>query len=370
MFEPRRWVSAFRGGLGECAFGPIGLDLGPERAGLVQLERRGGGVRIGAARTLDLPAPGAEGAEAPLAPLLRSAVRGAGFRGRRVVTLLPDPGARLMVVNFPLAEGESEAQRILRLVEERIDEPVDECVVDYLSIRTSDERAGERSALVAVAQREGVTAYLELLRGAGLRVDALEIAPLAIHRLVAWLTRADRSRHAVVLYAGRKRTHLTVSTGRRLLLYREVDFGEDAAVEAVAKALDMAPEEATALLRRYGVWPDEDGRVPTHDPAEALEVSETVRQILTPLAFGLAEEIRRAGVYTASQWRGAAIDGVWLLGAFAGWPRADRLLESLVSLPTGILDPGSALASDDEASLSAEDMTLAAGLALRGFGDG
>ena len=48
------------------------------------------------------------------------------------------------------AEEESEPQRILSLVEERIDDPIADCVVDYLSIRTSDESEGERSALVAV----------------------------------------------------------------------------------------------------------------------------------------------------------------------------------------------------------------------------
>jgi Tfp pilus assembly PilM family ATPase len=274
-----------------------------------------------------------------------------------------------MVVNFTLAEGESEPQRILSLVEERIDEPIAECVVDYHSIRASDEDGGDRSALVAVARRDVVISYLELLRRAGLRVDALEIVPVAIHRLAAWLGREERSSHTVLLHGGKRRSHLIVYAGRRLLLYRELEFGEDAAVEALGKALEMGAEEAAALLHRYGVWPDEEGREAVPDPAEAVEVAETLRQILKPGAYGLAEEIERAGVYTASQWRGASIDRVWLLGAFARWPRVERLVESLVSVPTSVLDPTTVLARAGEAPPPGDGIALAAGLALRGLVD-
>jgi Tfp pilus assembly PilM family ATPase len=225
---------------------------------------------------------------------------------------------------------------------------------------------------VAVARRDAVIEYLEALRGAGLRVEALEIAPVSLHRLVAWLGREESSSHELVLHCGPRRTHLIALAGRRLILYREVDFGEKAAVEALAKALDTSAESACSMLHRYGLWPDGEGRRAWDDPAEAFEVAETLREILKPSAYALAEEVERAGAYTASRWRGAHLERVRLLGRFARWPGVEHLLESLVSIPTSAADPlagltGAGIAPSGSGAEPGGEMAVAMGLALRGM---
>ncbi len=297
---------------------------------------------------------------------MKELLRAAPFRGRRVVTVLPGAGAKLMVLSYELSEGADEGQHVLGLVQERIEEPIAQCVVDFRPIRMDTERGGPRSALVAVARQEEVVAHLERLRAAGLEVEALDITPLAIHRLVAWLSREDLSSHSLVLHCGERHTHLVGLAGRRLVLYRDVEFGEATVVEALGKALDLGFDEARAVLERYGVWPDESGTRAHDDAAQALEIQETVREILKPTASTLAAEVERAGVYTASQWRGARLDRVCLLGAFARWPGSDQLLESLVSIPTQNLDPLDQL-SGGEATTPAADCAIATGLALRGM---
>ncbi len=341
--------------------GPIGLQLGGDRLRMVQLERRG--EEIGVRAAVSQPAPD----ELALRNPVRAALRAQPFRGRSVVTVLPPPGAKLMVVNYQLDDATDEPQRILGLVQERIDEPIAECVVDYQPIRADAERGGPRSALVAVAREAEVVAYLERLRAAGLEVAALEIVPVAVHRLVGWLSRENLSSHSLVLHCGRRRTHLIGLAGRRLVLYQDIEFGGASLVEALAKTLEMHVDEASRLLERYGVWPDETGTRAQADVAEALEIVETVREIVKPAVYALAEQVERAAVYTASQWRGAAIDRILLLGDFAAWPGIDRLVQSLVSIPTEVLDPlaGASACVDD-----ADDFALAMGLALRGLQDG
>jgi type IV pilus assembly protein PilM len=351
---------------GSAGIGPIGFELGREHVRLLQLEQRGEtlGLRALAVR----PTPPGEGApqRQELRDLVKEMLQDSPFRGRRVVTVLPDAGAKLMVLNYELAETADEGQHVLGLVQERIDEPIDQCVVDYRPIRMDSERGGPRSALVAVARQDDVVEYLELLRAAGLEVEALEIVPIAIHRLVAWLSREDLSSHSLVLHSGQRRTHLIGLAGRRLALYRDVEFGEATVVEALAKALDLDFDEARAVLERYGVWPDETGATAHEDVAQALEIAETVREILKPAASALADEIERAGVYTASQWRGARLDQLCLLGAFSRWPGIDRLLESLVSISTRGLDPVARL-SGSEPEIANADAAVAMGLALRGL---
>jgi type IV pilus assembly protein PilM len=367
-----RLSAAVRASRGSDAVGAIGCELGDQQLELVQLARSGDALRIVAVGSASLPRAAEPGADRPLARAVRGALSEQGFRGRRIVTAMPDADVRLMVVNYQVDASRPDDQVILGLVEERIGDAIEQYVVDYRPIRVTGDERGARSSLVAVARREAVIGQLELLRRAGLRVEALEIAPVAIHRLVSWLGRGETAANELLLHCGRKRSHLIVIAGRRLILYRELDFGEDLATEAVAKSLDMDADAAASVLRRYGPWPDHEGRESWDDPAEALEIAETVGQILKPSVCGLTEEIDRAGVYTASQWRGAGVERIWLLGSFASWPRIDRLLESLVSLPVRVLDPLAALTGGDRGSADpgaplAGASAVAAGLALRGL---
>jgi type IV pilus assembly protein PilM len=357
---------------GSGALGAIGCELRDQRLELVQLARSESVLRIAAVGSASLPRDAAPGRSRPLARAVRGALSEQGFRGRRIVTAMPDAEVRLMVINYQVDANRADDQIILRLVEERVGDAIEQYVVDYRPIRVSGEERGARSSLVAVARREAVIGHLELLRRGGLDVEALEIAPVAIHRLVSWLGRGETASYELVLHCGRKHSHLIVIAGRRLILYRELDFGGDGVTEAVAKSLDMDADAAASVLRRYGAWPDHEGCESWEDPAEALEIAETMGQILKPSVCGLVEEIDRAGAYTASQWRGAGIERIWLLGSFASWPRIDRLLAGLVSVPVQVLDPLAVLNRDgpesaDPAASLAGVSAVAAGLSLRGL---
>ncbi|MEE9279939.1 MAG: pilus assembly protein PilM [Myxococcota bacterium] len=358
----------------ETGLGPIGFDLGCEQLHMLQLEREHESLRVRAAASR--PYPGGRdailSAPAGLKSLVAEALRSQPFRGRKVVTVIPGDVVKLMVLNYELAPQQSEPELILSLVKERIKEPLDEWVVDYHPIRPSHEKQSELSALVAMAREDVVVKYLELLRMAGLEVEALEIPPVAIRRLVTRLALRDFEEDVMILHFGRDRSHLTVLWGRRLILYRELEFGEDRAVEQVAKSLDLPQESAASLLLDFGVFPDAPGA--GLDRASA-EICETVMEILTPAFAAVAEQIGNALIYTASRTRGASVDLIYLVGSIARWPGIDQLISSLAAIPVRILDPLQAITARPDARLpdageSAPGIVLAASLALRGFGDG
>lgn len=359
--------------------GPIGFDLACDRLHMVQLESQGEGVRVRAAASCDYPADrdAILGAPHELKSLVASALRSQPFRGRQVVTVMPGDAVKLMVLNYELGAQQSEPELILSLVGERTKEPLDEWVVDYHPIRPSHAKQTELSALVAMAREEAVIRYLELLRRAGLEVEALEIPPVAIRRLVTRLATRDFEEDVMILHLGRESSHLTVLWGRRLILYREIEFGEDRAVELVAKSLDLPLESAESLLVEYGVYPGaarppaSAGAAPEAS-ARSSEISETVMEILTPGFGGVAEQIGNALVYTASRTRGESVDLIYLVGAAAQWPGIDQLLSSLAAIPVRLLDPIQAITGrHGEARIAdAPRIALAASLALRGFGDG
>ncbi len=358
---------------GHTGVGSIGLDMAADQLHMVQMEcqRESLCVRASISRAYPVDREAILQAPKDLKALVAGALRSEPFRGKKVVTVVPGDLVKLMVLSYELGPRDSEPELILALVEERIQESLDEWVVDYLPIRPSHEKQSELSALVAIVREDVVVRYLELLRGAGLEVEALEITPVAIRRLVTRLAMRDLEDDVMILHFGREKSHLTVLWGRRLILYREIAFGVDRAIEQVAKSLDLPAESAASLLAEYGVCAD--GPYAGLDRASA-EIAETTLEILTPGFAAVAEQIGNALVYTASRTRGASVDLIYLVGSIARWPGVDSLVSSLASIPVRILDPFQAISGRQSPSAveqegAASGIALATSLALRGFGD-
>ncbi len=345
--------------------GPIGFDLSHDRLSLVQISGSPSQRHILASATAFHTLEQGSVFDSPegLRGLAARAFKSASFKGRRIVTALPPDRVKLMLLSYELGAQQDEPELILSRVQERIHESLDDCVVDYLPIRKTPGKPSESSALVAVAREEAVVGYLELLRSAGLQVEALEIGPVAVRRLVSQLA-ADRARdNVLVINFERDRSYLIVLWGRRLILYREIDFGVGRVVELLSKTLDLSPGEAESILCGYGVFRDEDA-----DETDPM-ISETVREILKPGFLTVAEQVSNAVVYAASRTRGETVDLVYLLGPVSLWPGADRFLAELVSAPVRTLDPTEGLRGGErgEGSAANAGLAVAAGLALRGM---
>jgi type IV pilus assembly protein PilM len=359
---------------GAPEIGPIGLDLASDRLTMLQIEGGATEARIRAMASVSQPDGERSLLSSPstLKKLVARAYKRGPFRGRRVVTALPPDRVKLMLLNYDLGAQQAEPELILSRVQERIQESVEDCVIDYLPIRKTAGKPSESSALVAIAREEVVIGHLELLRSARLEVEALEIGPVAVRRLVGRLAKDSARENVLVINFDRSRSYLIVLWGRRLILYREIDFGTDRVIELLSKSLDLTPEEAASVLREYGVFPGGEPSGPGDGPT-GEEIRQTVMEILKPGFQTVAEQVSNAFVYAASRTRGESVDFVYLLGPVSHWPGSDRLLSELISSPVRALDPTAGLRGqgDDKGLMSpTADLALAAGLALRGMADG
>jgi type IV pilus assembly protein PilM len=353
--------------------GPIGLDFALERVNLLQLERNGAGLRIRAAASVAYPEEreALMGSPAALKALLRKARAGRPFAGRRVVTAMPRDTGRLFNLTYEGAPDGDEAA-VVRATQERLASDLKDWVIDYLPIRQSDSDKGERSAIVVAAPRAAVVEYLETLRQAGLEVEALEVGPVAIRRLVASLGQSGDDGNVLVINFGKTQTYLSAVWGRRLILNREVDFGEASVLEQLSRQLDLPLQEATALPYECGVYYDQEADWGEEFAGTEDQAARAVAEILKPAFARLVQEVSKALIYASSVTRGASVHKVYLFGGIARWPGADRLLASLLSLPVEIPDPFQAFLANRNGSPSANltpvaHLGLAAGFALRGM---
>ena len=351
--------------------GPIGLECALHAMHLVQLETgRDGRVVVRARASLPYTCPLDELLASPerMKALVRGVLREHNFSGREVVTTLPSADLQIMPVTYHIAAGESHDAALIAVMSERLEGDFSDYVVDYTPVRNED-RGGDQLAIVAVAKRESVIGYLEVLRKCGLRTAHLEIGPTAIRRLISALGEGNRHENVMAINFGRHSSYITVVSGARLLFDQAIQFGESGLIERIAAELDLSANDVQGLLQQHGL---QTGVLQGSD--KGREIAETLVQIVKPDFLRLVDEINRTLIYTASQTHGEQIARIYLLGSLARWRGTDALLRSLVHLDVETipnpLKPffGDSQLNDGEGE-AAPEIAVATGLALNGMMD-
>jgi len=346
---------------------PIGADFAAHALNLVQALPQSGGWHLQAAVSVAYPMPRAEllAAPAELARFVAGALASGPFQGRRVVSALPPGDVRILPLTVQLAQGQSEAQAVGKAATEQLGSQAANAVIDYYQVRGADGDSGARQVLVAAAQEQRVLAYLAMLETARLEPVALDIGPAAIARLLAAIHGSEIGQSVLLLNFGSAKSFVTVIWGRRLMLDREIDFGEDQLAQVLATALDLAPATATSLLREHGLGSRSgDG--------QHAALRRAIHDVLHPACLALADELAHTQVYVASRTRGSMISRVYLNGSLARYPDIQARIGELIDVPVHLLDPFTAFGGTlppDDAGIG-RSIALAAGLALRSDANG
>jgi type IV pilus assembly protein PilM len=349
----------------------IGVEFADEQLNLVQLQHPDRPL-IRAFASVPYPVERAElmSSAAAVKGFIRQALKSAPFSGRKAVAVLPAADVRILSVVYQPKPNETDSHAIAKLMTERIGEDLAQFVIDYVPIR-SESVANDRRAMVLITERRSVVAFLDLLRNAGLDVEALEVSPVAIKRLVSTLIDARKApQNVLVVNTGADKTFLTMVSGQRLLFDQEVAFGEQSLLDQLAIALDVNHDVAREIAFRQGIDPSRRTRA----LPKGVEDTATTNMVLTivrPYLSELVAEIGRAAMFASSETRGTAIGQAYLLGSIARWPGAAELLAELTDLPVAIPQPlplAQEIADGDTDS-ARPDLVIAAGLALRGFSE-
>jgi type IV pilus assembly protein PilM len=354
----------------------IGLDLGPDRLNMVQMATTAGRVHVHAMASLSYPCPRDALFTQPgmLRELIKQAFSMQAFKGKKVVSCLPAEHIKIITVSFKPADGQTDAAAVVSELRERMQGDLSDTVVDFMTLRQNETDGGKREALVALAPRSKVVAYLDLLTGAGLDVTALDIGPAALARLVchAGAVHTPEFPHmpnVLLINFGVDSSYVTVIWGRRLMLDRSVDFSEKALFSRLKQVLGMPEELAASLL--YASSPDVHNASGVTRMAGHDEASQMVADVLRPEMNQLLQEINKTLVYMASKTRGKSVDQVYLAGRVARYPGLRKALVDQLQVPVELLDPLAAFPPESDGAIDSHlgliaGMALTTGLALRG----
>jgi type IV pilus assembly protein PilM len=346
-------------------YGEIGLELSLEELHMVQLCRIGEGLEVQAYTSVAYTEELQKLLSDPPAftTLVKRGLKQADFVGSQVVVAMPASLTQVMPVSYQTSEMQSDDAAIAKLMQERIGDSIADFVIDYMPVQTLYE-GRQKLALVAICREETVTNLLELMRKAGLKVNALEIGPIALRRLITLLQRTGPVQNTIVVNCGREKSYLTLLSDERLLADDEVDFGEDTVLNKICSTLDMPRDLAFELVQQISLDPAYQA-----PDAEMSNNADTLLQIVKPLMSNLAREIQRGLVFAQSESRGSRPNQVYLQGSIARWPGAAELLSSILETPVASAPSPLALFSSGSSRdpAQAPELAVATGLALRKY---
>lgn len=355
--------------------GAIGVNLSLQRLHMVQLRKNiDGQICLHGRVSLDYPGNREELLAAPreLRQLINRGLTAGRFEGRRAVLGMPSDAFRTMPITYRAQSQVPDDQVIARLMTERLDGDINDYVIDYIPVRAPAPDA-DKLAIVAVSPRVQVLKYLESMRAAGLVVDALEISPIAIRRLINALP-SSSSDMILILNTGSSKSYLTMLSGRRLLMDQPIEFCESRLLETLATTLDMTAASAWDMVQRTGIHPHSGAVLAGHRVGET-GIFNTLLEILKPEFLRLGEEIDRAFMYAAAQTRGGGDARICLFGSLAHWSGVDQVLADLTHLPISTLpNPLYSFGDDGDitgysGAMAEPEFAVASGLALKGLID-
>jgi type IV pilus assembly protein PilM len=257
---------------------------------------------------------------------------------------LPRRGVRLGVASSRIGvrifeiSGIQDDRQFVNAVRFRAQEalpiPLDEAVLDYRVLSEDVNAEGEtvRRVLLVVAHKDLVERYIEACRLAGIQLAGIDLEAFALLRSLA--PPADRNGSALVAVAiGHERTTLAVSDGRVCEFTRVLEWGGAAINVALARALDMTPDEVEPLKRSLSLT---GGPTPEELSAEQAQTAiDAVRRSIESLARDLVSSLQ----YYQGQPGSLGIGEVMLTGGTTHLVGLAEELERLLGVPVRVGDP-------------------------------
>ena len=264
--------------------------------------------------------------------------------------------ARIVVrtLDLPVLSSDAELTAMVRhAAEQELPMPLDQAVLDFRALEAVEGPDGPRQRVVVVAaRRDMVERVVAAVRGAGLKVEGIDLSAFG-------MVRALRTDDAPTLYlAVGGLTNLAVADGRGCTFTRVTGGGLDTMVVALAERLQAPLADARTKLFEVGL------ETPIGDFGDDADVAVTARTVLTAGVRQIAGEVRSSLDFHQAQ-SGATdpVERVVLTGAAAELPGFAGALEGELGLLVELRTVAEAR-PDAFAGTRAAHASIAAGLAV------
>ncbi|MEM6330700.1 MAG: type IV pilus assembly protein PilM [Planctomycetota bacterium] len=292
-------------------------------------------------------------------------------RGESVAIAVPGQSGLARFVKLPPVEAKKIPDIVKYEAKTQIPFALEDVVWDYQALAGGNQDDGyalETEVGLFAMKRDQVARALQPLEDAGIQVDIIQLAPLAVYNFAAYdrlgnLEGADefdpenQPPSIVVLSFGAETTDLVITNGFRVW-QRNIPIGGSHFTKALAKEMRITFAKAEHLKRN----------------ATEAEDPKAVFQAMRPVFSDLVAEIQRSIGYFLSNNKGAELKEIIALGNPVKLPGLERYLAQNLEQPVTPIKDYAALAGG---SITAEaqfkdnrlSFAVAYGLCVQGLGD-
>ena len=350
------------------------MDLGSTGVRLIQFTDAEGEPVVQAAAHFEIPPGVTDHRERTelVERAVRDAISSKAFCGREVIAGLGQYDFQMKSIRLPKMPADEIASAVEFEAQDRFEMGGKPAQVRFLTageVRHGNEIKEE--VLVFAASEEAVTSKIQFLQSMGLRPTAMDVTPCAVARsFIRFLRRSeDAAAVNVFLDVGGRGSSIVITRGTDICFVKLLEVGGDQMNAAVAKALNLSPDQAAELRIRI-MQESAAGKsgAPSTIPDE---IRARAADPIRPLAERICRDIQLCLRYLAVTFRGQRPGTLTLVGGEAHEPELHRSFSAALDIPCTIGHPLRGMGRV-ELALRREERTLApawsvaAGLALRG----
>lgn len=301
---------------------PIGLDIGHHSIKMIQLAINDNQISVCAADKVcidaDINGDGEERRRFIISAINKMLSRG-GFRGREVVSCLPND--KLKITSLRLAEAESAEieQALAKEAVHRFGLDPDKDTINYLNagtVRQGDEIKNE--LILFAADDETIRNHIAMLEEAQLKPVAIDAVPCALFRSFERNLRRQEDKERTVVFVDIGSQFTTVVFGRagEICFVKKIPFGGDRFNQEIGAKLGIDINEVQILRAKFRMerglsspWSNAT-EYSSADDGQRLDASteQVMIDAINSVAHELAREISLCFRYYTVTFRGKFVD--------------------------------------------------------------
>lgn len=253
---------------------------------------------------------GADQDQEKVVEALRSLLKDAGTHTKATRLVVTDPDLVVRSLNVPSSDKNELEMTFGFAMTEVLPLPLDELVVDYET--TGEGRSTNSNVVMAGAPKAMISKAIDVAERSGLRVDWVDVGPLAAARAVSELSRTPGDGYYLVV-VGATTTTIEVVVGNQPQLVRSIKMGGELITREIASSLAVGYEAAEGLKRAIASVGSRSGDAPD---VQMLQVTglETANEIVSEGVHSIVQEVASSIDYFAIQRGYTDIDRLVLVG--------------------------------------------------------
>ena len=335
----------------------FGLDIGRSFIKVVQVEVHGNKKFLTAASVVPTPAGGIQ-SESPVdlakvSEAIKSCVTGAKIEGDKCAVSLIESQVVSRVIQLPILTDKELASAINWEAEQYIPLPIKDVVLQYKVInREQQTSSGETKmdVLLIAAPKRIILKYINVVKGAGLRPEALETESSALVRSLT----LPSDPATIIVSMGALSTELVIALAGNVLFTRSIATGGVNLTRAIVAEFNLPQKQAEEYKQTYGILED--------------KLSGKVSAVLRPILDIITGEILKAVEFSRGQIKNSQVTRVVICGGGAFLPGLSSFLVERTSFEVSLGDPWAGFEKTGLVTKIADQgsvYSVATGLALR-----